>query len=197
LLQLAIFYPSLYVTDVVGDAAFGYDVVLRTVHNALRARRVIDLRAYDTDKNQALWPIRGYDAKGRPVCPFGYTLTANGFDFDRQRHKWFCDRACLNGASPTVHLKDTDYPPGECPYLGPDHPHGRILNVGECFADSSVRLVRDVSFSSPTWKRIYHRARNASGSRNATFKHWGSNACLSMGSPVVRPSSSSPTFGPT
>jgi hypothetical protein len=172
LLQLPRFYPSLHVSDVVGDAAFGYDVVLRTVYHVLRARRVIDLRAHDTDKNQALWPIRGYDAKGRPVCPFGYAFIANGFDFDRQRHKWFCDRACLNDTSPTVHLKDTDHPPDECPYLGPHHPHGRVLNVGECFADGSIRLVRDVSFRSPTWKRIYHRARNATESRNATFKRW-------------------------
>jgi hypothetical protein len=32
--------------------------------------------------------------------------------------------------------------------------------------------VRDVAVGSPTWKRLYHRARNASESRNATFQRW-------------------------
>jgi hypothetical protein len=36
-----------------------------------------------TPTKKALWPIRGHDAKGHPVCPFGYAFTANGFDFDR------------------------------------------------------------------------------------------------------------------
>jgi hypothetical protein len=183
LLQLHHLYPSLHVSDVVGDAAFGYDVVLRTVYNVLRARRVIDLRAHETDKNKPLWPIRGYDAKGRPLCSFGYPFTANGFDFDRQRHKWFCDHACLNGASPIVRLQDTDYPPVECPYLGLDHPHGRIINVGEHFDDGSIRLVRDVPFRSPTWKRLYHRARNASESRNALFEDWGFKRLPVYGAP--------------
>lgn len=183
LLQLPLLYPSLHVADVVGDAAFGYDVVLRTVYNVLHARRVIDLRAHETDKNKPLWPIRGYDAKGRPVCTFGYSFTANGFDFNRQRHKWFCDHVCLNGASPLVRLKDTDYPPVECPYLDPDHPHGRIINVGECFTDGSIRLVRDVPFRSATWKRLYHRARNASESRNALFEGWGFKRLPVYGAP--------------
>ena len=39
--------------------------------------------------------------------------------------------------------------------------------------DGSCRLVRDVAFGSPTWKRLYHRARNASEGRNATFQRWG------------------------
>jgi hypothetical protein len=36
-----------------------------------------------------------------------------------------------------------------------------------------MRLVRDVLFLSLTWKRLYHRARNASESRNALFEDWG------------------------
>ena len=34
-------------------------------------------------------------------------------------------------------------------------------------------LAHDLSFGSPAWKRLYHRARNASGARNATFQQWG------------------------
>ena len=65
-------------------------------------------------------------------------------------------------------------PPDECPYLSPDHPHGRIINVGERFrSDGSIRLVRDIPVGTPAWKRIYHRARNAVEGRNAAFEHWG------------------------
>ena len=48
-----------------------------------------------------------------------------------------------------------------------------MINVGERFADASIRLVRDLPFASPTWKALYHRARNAVESRNATFEDWG------------------------
>ena len=71
-----------------------------------------------SDKDQAKWTDRGYDDKGRPVCTFGYSFTANGFDSQRQSHKWFCGQACLNGKSPRVQLNNVDYPPQECPYQG-------------------------------------------------------------------------------
>jgi hypothetical protein len=45
--------------------------------------------------------------------------------------------------------------------------------VGQRFADGSIRLVRDVPVGTPTWKRLYHRARNASEGRNATLEGWG------------------------
>lgn len=174
LLQLVTFYPSLNVADVVGDAAFGYDIVLHIVYAHLHARRVIDLRAHATDRNKVLWPLRGYDDKGRPVCRFGYPFTANGFDFDRQRHKWFCAQTCSNDTDPLVPIAGLPDLPDECPYLLPDHPFGQIVNLEERFkSDDSIRLVRDVPVGSPTWKRIYHRARNASESRNATFERWG------------------------
>ncbi|NIN63725.1 MAG: hypothetical protein GTO63_03220, partial [Anaerolineae bacterium] len=67
LLQLSTFYPDLQPDTVAGDAGLGYDVFLRTVYQ-LGAKRVIDLRAHSTDQDKALWPIRGYDDKGRPVC---------------------------------------------------------------------------------------------------------------------------------
>jgi len=171
LLQLSTFYPDLRLDTVAGDSAFGYDVVLRTVYQ-LGAKRVIDLRAHSTDQDKALWPIRGYDDKGRPICLFGYALTANGFDAARQRHKWFCDRACLKSLAPVAPLDNAVYPPNECPFQTADHPHGKIINVGQRFADGSIRLVRDISVGTPTWKRLYHRARNASEARNATLKGW-------------------------
>jgi hypothetical protein len=174
LLQLPSLYPTLHVKDVVGDAAFGYSCVLRVVREALKARRVIDLRAHQSDRDKALWPLRGYDDQGRPICAFGYPFTANGFDFDKGRHKWFCGRACQTGHKPVVPIEDLPDRPYECPHLHTDTNHGQILNAGFSFEnDGSCRLVRDIAVGSPTWKRLYHRARNASESRNASFQHWG------------------------
>lgn len=180
--QLATFYPDLSVDAVAGDAAFGYDVVLRTVYHHLRARRVIDLRANQSDKNKALWPEHGYDDKGRPIWPYGYALKANGFDAHRQRHKWACFHACRNGTTPAVFVSGAIYPPGECPHL--KRPYGQLINVGERFKkDGAMRLVRDIPVGTPAWKRIYHRARNAVEARNAAFEHWDLKRLPVYGSP--------------
>ena len=179
LLLLSHFYPApspgsgqaLRLGAVAGDAGLGYDVFLHTVYT-LGAKRVVDLRAHTTDRNKAEWPVRGYDDRGRPVCPFGYAFTANGFDASRQRYKWFCGQACRHGAQPLVPLENVVYPPDQCAYQSTDQPYGRILNVGERFANGSLRLVRDLPVGSPAWKRLYHRARNASEARNATLEQW-------------------------
>jgi len=171
LLQLECFYPDLHLDAIVGDAGFGFDVFLRTIYK-LQARRVVDLRAHETDKDKRQWPVRGYDNRGRPICPFGYAFTANGFDARRQRSKWFCGKACQRDVEPVVRLEGTIYSPPECAYQAEGLPHGKILNVGERFPDGSLRLVRDVPVGSPTWKTLYHRARNASEGRNATYEHW-------------------------
>jgi len=173
LLQLSERYPTLHVDAVAGDAAFGCDLTLRLVHDQLRARRVIDLRAHETDRDKSQWPVRGYDDKGRPVCPFGYTFTANGFDPTRRRHKWLCEHACQHGRTPCVQLPEVVYPPPECAYLGSAHPHGEVRNIAARFGDGSIRLVRDIPVGTPTWKAFYHRARNAVESRNATMESWG------------------------
>ncbi len=171
LLQLPIFYPDLEIDAVAGDAGFGYDIFLHTVYTHLHARRVVDLRAHQTDRDKALWPLRGYDGKGRPVCPFGYSLKANGFDFDRQRHKWACFHTCGNGAAPVAPVEEATYPPDQCPYLA--RPYGQLINVSERFEDGSIRLVRDIPVGTPAWKRIYHRARNAVEGRHSILERWG------------------------
>lgn len=173
LLQLKDYYPDLQVDDVAGDAGLGYECFLHTTYAHLHARRVIDHRQHDTDRNQQLWPTRGYDDHGRPICNYGYSLVSYGFDRERQRHKWCCDKVCLQGKQPHVPLNQVPYPPPECPYQSVSHRHGRIIHVGECFADGSIRLARDLPFGSPAWKSLYHRARNAVESRNATFEAWG------------------------
>ena len=63
-------------------------------------------------------------------------------------------------------------PSAECPYQAADHPLGQIKNVGKCFGNSSIRLVRDIPVGTPSWKRLYHRARNAVEGRNAALQRW-------------------------
>jgi hypothetical protein len=172
LLQTQTFYPDLGVDAVAGDAGFGFEAYLHTVY-ALPARRVIDRRTHPTDRDKEQWATRGYDDLGRPVCQFGYALNSYGFDRERQRHKWCCDKACLLSKSPRIQLSQVSYPPAECPYQADAHPHGRVINVGERFADASIRLARDIPMDSSTWKALYHRARNAVEGRNATFEDWG------------------------
>ncbi len=186
LLQLPIVYPTLHVEAVAGDANFGHDLILQLVHDQVRARRVMDLRAHETDRDKTQWPLRGYDDKGRPMCPFGYTFTANGFETDRLRHKWFCGQACLHGTEPVVRLPDVTYPPPECAYQSPAHPHGEIRNITQCFADKSMRLVRDVPVGTPAWKELYHRGRNAVESRNAALENWGLKRMPVFGLPRVK-----------
>ena len=186
LLQLVTVYPTLQVEAVAGDANFGHDLILRIVHHQVCARRVIDLRAHETDRDKTQWPLRGYDDKGRPVCPYGYAFTANGFETDRLRHKWFCGRACLQGVDPSVRLTDVTYPPPECAYQAATHPKGKVLNIAECFGDKSLRLVRDLPVGTPAWKELYHRGRNAVESRNAAFENWGLKRVPVFGLPRVK-----------
>jgi hypothetical protein len=171
LLLLAHFYPDLRVDTTAGDAGLGYFAFLHTAYD-LGIRRAVDLRADSSDTDKQHWTLRGYDDKGRPVCPYGYAFTANGFDSHRHRHKWFCGQACLKGVDPAVQVNEVSYPPDTCPYQGQDHPHGKVLNVAETFDDGSIRLARDFPVGSPTWDRLYHRARNASEDRNADLEAW-------------------------
>jgi hypothetical protein len=185
LLQLGAFYPDLQVEAVAGDAGYGYQVFLQAVYDHLHARRVIDLRRHPSDEDPQNWVVRGYDDRGRPICPFGYSLVANGYDPSRQRTKWVCQKACLKNCQPKVQIPQVSYPPPDCPYQHTDHPHGRIFNLAERFPDGSIRLVRDVPFGSPTWKSIYHRGRNAVEGRNATFQAWGLKRLSVYGLPRV------------
>jgi hypothetical protein len=57
LLQLSTFYPDLHLDTVAGDAGFGLDLIL------------------STDADKTTWLLRGYDDRGRPICPFGYAFS--------------------------------------------------------------------------------------------------------------------------
>jgi len=186
LLQLSRYYPDLRPEAVAGDAGFGYELPLHIIYAHLQARRIVDLRAHATDRDKTQWLIRGYDHKGRPVCPYGYAFSANGYDRDRRCHKWICAHACRKGSAPLVQVPDACYPPQECPYLDPQHQHGKVLNVGEHFPDGSLRLVRDLPVGTPEWKRLYHQARNAVEGRNATRERWGLKRLPVYGDPRGR-----------
>lgn len=170
--QVSTFYPTLHLDTTAGDAGLGYEAFLRTAYE-LGITRVVDLRADASDMNKDGWLLRGYDDKGRPLCPYGYALSSNGYDRARKRHKWLCAKTCLTRAQPRTTLSNVTYPPPECPYQADDHPRGQMRNVGERFADGSIRLVRDLPVGTPAWERIYHRARNASEGRHATLEGWG------------------------
>lgn len=178
-------YPDLKLYAVAGDAGLGYYAFLHICYQ-LAARRLVDLRADRSDKDKAHWTVRGYDDRGRPVCPYGYAFTANGFDAQRRRHKWVCNQACRQGQTPCVCLENVTYPPPECPYQAPEHPHGQVLNVAETFADGSIRLVRDIPFGTPTWKQLYHRARNAAEDRNSDMQAWNLKRLPVYGQPRGR-----------
>jgi len=173
LLQLQDHYPALQVEAVAGDAGLGFESFLHTIYARLHARRVVDQRQHLTDRDKRQWPTRGYDDRGRPICNYGYGLVSYGFERERQRQKWCCDKACLAGKDPQVRLDQVAYPPPECPYQADEHLHGRVINVGERFGDASLRLARDLPVGSPTWKALYHRARNAVEGRNARLEDWG------------------------
>jgi hypothetical protein len=185
LLQLAKHYPDLKVDVVAGDAGYGYEVFLHAVYENLKARRVIALRRHKTDRNPENWVLRGYDHHGRPICTYGYSLVANGFDRTHRRSKWVCQKTCLTNTEPKVQLPEVIYPPPDCPYQQTDHPHGRILNLGKCFPDGSIRLARDIPVGSRSWKCAYHRGRNAVEARNAAFEAWGFKRLSVFGLPRV------------
>jgi hypothetical protein len=173
LMQLKDYYSDLQVDAVAADAGLGFESFLHTIFSHLHARRVVDQRQHAADQDESLWPTRGYDDRGRPICSYGFSLVSYGFDRQRQRHKWCCDKACWLGKEPQVRLAQVDYPPPECPYQASQHTHGRVIHVAERFADASIRLVRDIPVGSPSWKALYHRARNAVEGRNATLEGWG------------------------
>jgi hypothetical protein len=185
LLQLQRHYPDLKVDAVAGDAGYGFEIFLHTVYHHLHARRVVNLRSHQTDHDQKNWLLRGYDDRGRPICPYGYSLLANGYDYQRQRSKWVCQQACRKAAKPKLQLPNVHYPPPDCPYQHTNHPHGRIFNLGERFPDGSMRLARDLPVGSNAWKALYHRARNAVEGRNATFEAWGLKRLPVYGLPRV------------
>jgi hypothetical protein len=161
-------FADLTIGEWIDDAGVGYSSCLDAIWE-LGALRMVDLRADKTDADPAACLQRGYDGNGRPLCPHGFLLRANGFDQTRRRAKYVCAQACrrepLRKGAPIQPITD-------CPYLDPARPRGFVVNVGRTLPDGSVRLAREIPYGSPTWKARYGR-RNLAENRNSQIEAMG------------------------
>ena len=154
-------FPWLKIGEVLADAAAGEQTCLDAIWNA-GALRMVDIRAHQSDENPDTRLARGYDENGHPLCPFGYVLHSNGYDYQRRRAKWRCAKRCQ---------RDPERPVPECDYLE-EYQHGYTVTVGRTHADGSVRLAREIPFGSPAWKERFGR-RNSAESRNSVLERLG------------------------
>jgi hypothetical protein len=163
--------PDLPIGEWLDDAGVGYGDCLDAVWQ-LGALRMIDIRADPSDRDPAACLARGYDGSGRPLCPQGYRLRANGYDYDRRRAKYVCAQACRRDPPPSG---PTDAPArlvAACPFLDPPGSVGFVVNVGRTLPDGSRRLARDLLVGSDAWHARYGR-RNLSESRNGQLERLG------------------------
>lgn len=154
-------YPDLRVGEWLDDSAVGYRECLEAIWN-LGAIRMVDIRGDSGDQDPLVCRRRGYDGRGRPLCPHGYTLRSNGYDQQRRRTKYVCEQLCRRKA---LVEGAPIQPVVGCPYLDEHRPLGMIANVGKTLADGSWRLAREIPYGSEEWKARYAR-RNLSESRN-------------------------------
>ena len=155
-------FPWLEVQEVLADAGACEQSCLDAIWNA-GALRLVDICAHKSDDDPEVRLARGYDEKGHPLCPCGYVLHANGYDYRRRRAKWRCAKRCQ---------RDLEKPAPECPYLETKYTHGYTVTVGRTHADGSVRLAREIPYGSHAWKERYGR-RNSAESRNSVLEHLG------------------------
>jgi hypothetical protein len=168
--------PRLKIGEWLDDAGVGYGPCLEAVWD-LGALRMIDIRADKSDTDLQACLQRGYDADGRPLCPHGYRLRANGYDDERRRAKYVCAQVCRR--EPLT--KDGPIAPVDgCPYLDRDRPVGFVVNVGKTLPDGSLRLAREIPYGSATWKARYGR-RNLAESRNSQIEALGLKRLRSSG----------------
>ncbi len=160
-------FPDLTIGEWLDDAGVGFARGLDAIWE-LGALRMVDLRADPSDRDPAACLARGYDGQGRPLCPHGYPLRANGYDHARRRAKYVCAQACrrqpLQEGTPIQEVVG-------CPYLDPSTP-GFVVNVGRTLPDGSVRLAREIPYGSDTWQARYGR-RNLAESRNGQLAGMG------------------------
>jgi hypothetical protein len=155
-------FPWLKVGEVIADAGACEQTCLDAIWDA-GALRLVDICANKADKDPDTRLDRGYDENGHPLCPFGYVLHANGYDYRRRRAKWRCAKRCR---------RHSDEPVPECPYLETEYKHGYTVAVGRAHADGTVRLAREIPYGSQAWKERYGR-RNCAESRNSVLERLG------------------------
>ncbi len=155
-------FPWLKIRAVLADAGACEQTCLDAIWNA-GALRMVDICANKSDNSLNTRLTRGYDEIGHPLCPFGYVLHSNGYDYRRRRAKWRCAKRCQNDPQSRVY---------ECDYLKAKYKHGYTVTVGRTHADGTVRLAREIPYGSPAWKERYHR-RNSAESRNGVLERLG------------------------
>jgi hypothetical protein len=155
-------FEWLDIGEVLADAGACEQTCLDAIWKA-GALRMVDIRAHTSDRDPETRLARGYDEHGYPLCPHGYVLHSNGYEYDRRRAKWRCAKRCQ---------RDAENPPPACPFLKPDAKHGYTTTVGRTHADGSVRLAREIPYDSPAWKERYGR-RNCAESRNSILQRFG------------------------
>jgi hypothetical protein len=164
-------FPDLPIGEWLDDAGVGYGDCLDAIWD-LGALRLVDIRADPSDRDPAACLARGYDGSGRPLCPHGYRLRANGYDHDRRRAKYVCAQACRRDPPPTGPADAAAQPVAACPFLDPSGSVGFVVNVGRTLPDGSRRLAREIPVGSDTWDARYGR-RNLSESRNGQLEGLG------------------------
>jgi hypothetical protein len=155
-------FPWLKIGEVIADAGACEQTCLDAIWDA-GALRMVDICAHKSDADPDIRLARGYDEHGHPLCPFGYVLHANGYDYQRRRAKWRCAKRCQ---------RDPERPVPQCDYLKAQYKHGYTVTVGRTHADGSVRLAREIPYGSPAWKARYGR-RNSAESRNSLLERLG------------------------
>ena len=152
-------FPWLRISEVLADAGACEQTCLDAIWQA-GALRMVDICAHKSDDDPAIRLARGYDEHGHPLCPFGYVLRSNGYDYKRRRAKWRCAKRCQRERGKPVPL---------CAYLEPKHKHGYTVTIGRTHADGTVRLAREIPYGSRAWKKRYGR-RNCAESRNSILE---------------------------
>jgi hypothetical protein len=173
--------PDLPIGEWLDDAGVGFGDCLDAVWD-LGALRMIEIRADPSDRDPAACLARGYDGTGRPLCPHGYRLRANGYDHDRRRAKYVCAQACRRDPPPTGPTDAVAQPVAACPFLDPPGSVGCVVNVGRTLPDGSRRLARDIPVGSDAWHARYGR-RNLSESRNGLLQGLGLKRLPAYGLP--------------
>jgi hypothetical protein len=184
LAQLREALPGISIGEWIDDAGVGYDHCLKAIWE-LGAIRMVDIRADASDKDLEACLRRGYDGYGHPLCPHGYRLHSNGYDYTERRRKYVCRQACRKEppwpAEGVAKQGETIRAVEDCPYLDGSST-GFVVNVGLTLPDGSTRLAREIPYGSEEWDKRYGR-RNLSESRNGQIEGMGLKRMPSYGRP--------------